>query len=286
MARELSDFPRPALASRCLAALRHGPRRATGRWRRLPDFLVLGAQRAGTTSLAQALGALPGVFLAHAKEVHHFDFRHHLGLDAYRAHFPLRGDPRWKVVGEATPYYLFHPAVPERVARALPGVRLICVLRDPVERAWSHYHHERRHGFEPIADAAAALDAEAGRLAGEEERLLADPMAFSAAHNHHSYLARGDYAPQLRRWLDWHPRERLHVLRAEDLFDDPARGLAGIASFLGLPAPDATRLPHLNGTRKADMPAALRARLERHFAPLERELERVLGRPMGWRGPR
>ena len=154
---------------------------------RPPDFLILGAQKAGTTSLLDWLGAHPRIAPPDRKEVHWFT--NHWGRPAawYRSHFPRR--PAGVLSAEATPYYLFHPAVPERVARALPDVRCIVLLRDPAARTISHHNHERALGFEDL-ELEAALAAERRRLAGAHERLAADPRARSFAHQHHSYLAR------------------------------------------------------------------------------------------------
>ena len=148
--------------------------------RPLPDFLIIGAQRCGTTSLYRYLEKHPQVIgAAPSKGVHYFDVHHERSLRWYRAHFPTRrrrdraGDRA--VTGEASPYYVFHPHGPDRVRAAVPNVRLILMLRDPVVRAFSQYQQEYARGFEDAETFEQALELEPGRLAGERERMLADP---------------------------------------------------------------------------------------------------------------
>jgi len=255
-------------------------RAATAPLRALPDFIIIGAQKGGTSSLYAALAGHPGVASAPKKEVHFFD-RHHRLLLPYRRNFPLRrrGGP---LSGEATPYYLFHPLVPERVRASVPGVRLIVLLRDPVERAYSHHAHETRLGFEELPF-AEAIEAEGRRLAGEEERLRRDPRYRSHAHRHHSYLARGVYADQLILWRRYFPAEQMLVLGSEDLFADPEGTLQKVLAFLGLEGSDTLSLPERNkGSYAAPLDPGLRARLQDYYRPHNERLYEHLGRDFGW----
>ena len=151
------------------------------------------------------------------------------------------------ITGEATPYYLFHPLVPERVAATLPDVRLIVLLRDPVARAISHYHHERKLGSRPSASPTRSRPRTSGSRA--EARIVEDPSYASFAHQHFSYKARGRYAPQLERWLTTFPGEQLLIVDANALFEEPAREFERVTSFLGLPTRAAT--PSDRTTRSA-----------------------------------
>jgi Sulfotransferase domain len=271
-------------------------RLATRRARILPSFLVVGAQRAGTTSLFDYLGRHPDVAspaggeesVAWAKELHFFDDKFWRGVDWYRSFFPtvagqrvarLRGGDL--VTGEATPYYLFHPAVPGRVAATLPEVRLVALLRDPIERAYSHYQLMCRKGLEQLSF-EDAVTAEAERLAGEEERLIADPHYRSYHHRHHAYLARGLYADQLERWLGHFPREQLMVLHAEEFFARPAEMYAQVLAFLGLRPHRPDNFRHRNRASYAPIDPKLRARLEERLAEPNARLARLLGRDFGW----
>ncbi|MGH3038414.1 MAG: sulfotransferase domain-containing protein [Gaiellaceae bacterium] len=260
---------------------RHVFGHATSRARLLPSFLVIGAARSGTTTLFYYLSQHPDVARPATKEIHFFDHNYWRGVDWYRGFFATSvGD---RVAGEATPYYLFHPAVPERVAATLPDVRLIAILRNPVDRAFSHYRKMRRHGKEPLSF-RKALDAEAARTAGEQERLLADARYRSRELHRHAYVARGLYADQLERWLTHFEREQLLVLRAEDFFARPREVYAQTLTFIGLDPFDPGELRARNPRPQKPLRPGLRARLEKRFSEPNERLAQLLGTDVWW-GP-
>jgi len=243
--------------------------------RPLPAVIVAGTMRGGTTALFHALAGHPQLLPARRKEVHFFDLHHGRGAGWYRRQFPATAAGRLPV--EASPYYMVEPRVPERIRALVPDVKLVFLLRDPVERAFSHWRKNRRDGREPL-DFGAALDAEAERLAGEEERLRADPRATSPLHRYYSYRRRGHYAEQLARWLTCFPASQLLVLDAGAWFAEPAATFGRLTRFLGLEAWLPERFAvHNAAPRAADVPAAVRAALDDHFAPHERRLEALIG---------
>jgi hypothetical protein len=264
--------------------LRRRARLATAGARRLPDFLVIGAQRAGSTSLFAQLSAHAGVAGPSHKEIHYFDLQSFRSLRWYRSHFPPAAAARGRLTGEASPYYLFHPAVPARVAAALPAVRLVALLRDPVARAYSHYQLSVRDGHERLGF-EEALRAEPDRLAGEEARLLADRAYRGHAHRHQSYASRGLYAEQLRRWHEHVDPERLLVVSSEELFAEPRRTAATVLEFLGLDPAEVPPLPVRNQRPYPPMSDAARTLLEARFEAPNRELYELLGRDLGWSRP-
>ena len=261
----------------------------TAAWRPLPDYLVIGAARAGSTSLYEYLIQHPAVLPALVKEVHFFTASYARGAGWYRAHFPI-GLRRAMVArrqgvaltGEATPYYLFDPRAPNRIRQLLPSVRLLAVLRDPVQRAVSHYQHERRLGVETLS-LAEAIDAEEGRLDGAEdvERLDMDG-ALQFRHQHFGYLARGRYAEQLQRYLAQFPASQLMVVRSEDLFEQPEATYAKVLHFLGLPEWSLPRYARFNASRGMTPDPHLDARLRSYFEPHNAALARLIGREMSW----
>jgi hypothetical protein len=261
---------------------------ATRRARILPSFLLIGAQRAGTTSLFYYLRRHPHVGRPLTKEVHFFDDGYWRGVDWYRSFFATSAERRLArlrggdlVAAEATPYYLFHPAVPERVAATIPDARLVVLVRDPVDRAWSHYRKMRRMHLERLPF-EQALDAEEERLAGEEARLLADSGYQSRHHRRHAYVARGLYADQLEHWFAHFPREQLLVVRSEDFFERPADTFAQTLDFLGLQAWKPPGYEPRNPSADAPLDPALRARLEERFAEPNARLAELLGRDLSW----
>jgi hypothetical protein len=283
-----SALPRPARR-----AVRKGGRRfghLTARFRLLPDYLIIGAQRAGTTSLFKYLVQHPAVgrpFLG--KGAHFFDINYSADLDAYRAYFPTTAY-KWyvkasrrmdAVTGEGSPYYLAHPHAPYRIAETLPEVKLIALLRDPVERAYSHYQHEVARGFEDLSF-EEALEREPERLAGEVERMRGDPSYNSFALQHHSYLSRGRYAEQLEVWYGLFPTEQILVLRSEDLFSAPERTYLDVLRFLGVPAFSLPEYEVFNPRTYSDMRPEARRRLVEYFAEPNDRLKDLLGRDFGW----
>jgi len=275
--------------------MRHAARRPTAGLRALPDFLVVGGQRCGTDSLFKDLGLHPCVIPATRKEVSYFTRHFAMGEAWYRAHFPTRARLalRRRRVGarvacfEATPDYLFHPLAPERAARLVPDARLIALLRDPVERAYSHYRHMVRLGFEDLSfDEAIACEEE--RTAPDRARLRNDPLVHPAQLLRYSYAARGSYAEQLERWFAHYRRDQVLVVSSEDFFHRPAAAFAGVLEFLELPAWQPDAFPNYSqpqpGTGERGPSEATKAHLARYFAPQNEQLSALLGRDMAWGG--
>jgi hypothetical protein len=264
--------------------------RPTAGLRLLPDYLIIGAQRAGTTSLHRYLIQHPGVRTTlRTKGVHFFDTAYGRGMSWYASRFPTKLTA-WYVArrhgvelrtGEASPYYLFHPLVPDRVAEHLPQVKLIALLRDPVQRAYSHYQHELARGFETLPF-EEAIEAEPARLAGEAERLAGDLAYRSFEHQHHSYLARGRYAEQLDRWRARFDGDQLLVLSSERFFAEPEPTFARVLEFLELPAFSPAAWEKHNAYDYRQMGDEVRGRLVEHYREPNRRLYESLGDDFGW----
>ena len=188
----------------------------------LPDLIVAGTQRSGTTSITEALYRLPMVDRPRrGKGSHYFSYNYVRGWPWFQSQFARRkraaaierehGTPL--VTFDACPYYLFHPFALERMAHHLPEVKVMVMLRDPVRRAESHYHHSVSHGHETLG-IDEAFAAEDQRIRGEVERMAEDPAYWSHAHEHHSYVAKGFYADQLERLFALYPREQVMVFQS------------------------------------------------------------------------
>jgi hypothetical protein len=206
----------------------------------LPDFLIIGTQKGGTTFLYNLLRRHPHFKAAVKKEIHFFDtpgFRR--GLDWYRTHFPQQQQSKGRkvITGEASPYYLFYPHAPRRVAETMPQVKLLALLRNPVDRAYSDYQHTFRQEHESLGF-NEALELEAERLRGEKEKILADEGYRSINYRRYSYLARGIYVDQLKEWHRYFDREQLLILKSEDFFARPLETLELVLEFLNLPERD------------------------------------------------
>jgi hypothetical protein len=248
----------------------------------LPDFIIIGAQRAGTTSLYNYVTQHPKVAPARVKEVHYFSVNYQLGRAWYEHHFPRTRGLRRRITGEASPYYIFHPHSPSRVRELCPDVKLIALLREPVARAFSHYRHEVGLGEEPLSF-EQAVAREDQRIAPDVERLATDPLYEAHAHRHYSYIARGRYVEQLRNWTTQFPLEQILVLRSEDLFEDPRSVYGQTVRFLDLPEHDLESYQRYNAAAEIEgMTPHLRQTLAEYFRPFNEQLYDFVGRDFGW----
>lgn len=265
--------------------------RATSAHRVLPEALIAGAQRCGTTSMFRALVQHPLMLRPILRKgVHYFDTGYDQGIDWYRAHFPTR----WAVARagraggghartfESSPYYLFHPSAPVRIASALPEVRVIVLVRDPVERAYSAHAHEFARGYEDRSF-EQALELEEHRLAGQSDRLRSDDAAYSHAHQHQAYLARGRYADQLDRMAAAVGRDRILVVDSHDFFETPEPAFTRVLDFLDLPEHRGTVFDRHNARPRSAMDPELRAQLEHYFSESDERLVPWLGGLPSWR---
>ena len=262
---------------------------ATATWesRVLPDLVLAGVQRAGTTALFEALYRLPMVERPRrGKGSHYFSYNYHRGWEWYQSQFPTR---RWADIVEARtgrslfsfdacPYYLFHPFAVERMAQALPDVKVMVMLRDPVRRAESHFHHSVSHGHESMTF-DEAIAAEASRLAGEDDRMQNDWTYWSHSHEHHSYVSKGLYAGQVERlYRHYHP-DQVMIVQSERFYRQPDDVLARVTDWLGLPTVGLDRSDDRNGHAYKPMDEAMRARLvDIYREPNERLYELIGGR--------
>lgn len=266
---------------------------------RLPDFLIIGGMRCGTTSLFELLRNQGAVFLPGTKELHFFD-RRNPDLPDKKAYATLFERARaGQKRGEATPDYLTTPGCAVNIHALVPDARLIVVLRDPVERAWSHYQFSRFHKVE-----TEPLDV---ALEAEDERLA---MATDHSDIFFSYQQRGRYLEHIRLYESLFGREQIHVTLLDELVRDTRRALAQIMLFLDADFDQARtvdELPSVNRTsayralakargltgirnrlksvlpdRAATLSAGDRARLSRYFKPYNRDLEDWMGRSLPW----
>jgi len=230
----------------------------------LPEFLGLGTQKGGTTTLQRLLEQHPQVYLPLSKELQYFTLHYSQGEAWYRQQFKAAAPEQSS--GEITPYYLFHPMAPQRIKALLPAVKLIVLLRDPVERTLSQLAHSRRLGLEPL-ELEQALAAEPMRLRGAEVA-LASPDGRHKSHQEHSYVARSRYEKQLHEYLKYFPAEQLFIRRSEDLFNQPKRVWQELLRFLNLddmPLPVEGRQAHVDSGELQQLPAHSLRSLKQHL---------------------
>jgi hypothetical protein len=239
----------------------------------LPDFVVIGTQKGGTSYFYRLLTKHPLVKRAAAKELHFFDNEFVEGVGWYRRCFSegKRVDGHRTITGEASPSYLFDPQVPERMAQVIPDARLIALLRNPVDRAYSHYQMEVRRGKE----------ARTFEQATQEEMTSVEGQG-NTVDVPHAYLRRGLYAEQLERFSFFANRERLLVVKSENFFARRLEILEGVLRFLRLPPFEPTLAPPAGRATYEPMDPGTRRRLEGFFAPHNERLYDLLSTDFGW----
>jgi hypothetical protein len=255
----------PLQARRFLVKVRHRLRALTARWRVVPDFVIVGCQRGGTSSLYRYLGQHPDISASLRKETEYFTAKFPEGEAWYRAHFPLALRHRLAAVFgkrrltfEATPDYLVDPRAPARCHALLPDARIVVMLREPGERALSQFHHNVRLGFE-TETFGRAIELEESRISADLAEMVEDPSTSATAFRRFSYLTRGDYAEQLQRWFDHYSRDRFLIVESEEFFSDPDRS-SGRSSTLWAPADGLLRSSGTTATWNAVSLATRRCR--------------------------
>ena len=245
------------------------------------DYLIIGAQRCGTTSLYNYMITHPQIIPAKEKEIHYFDINFNKGLDWYLANFPTSHSVQKKniMTGEASPYYIFHPLTAERIFKTIPNSKLLVLLRDPIERAFSHYYLIVKMGKEPLSF-EDAIKSEKERLDAETAKVLSGEFSFN--HQHYSYLARGIYVDQLIPYFELFPKENILILKSEDFFKNSQQTLNQVFDFLGLPNFDVNEFQKYNFGNNPPMNEDTRKFLVDYFKPHNERLYKFLKKSFGW----
>jgi len=262
----------------------------------LPNFIVVGTQKGGTTELYDQLSLHPQIAPSFAKEVHFFDANFNKGIEWYSAFFPRRLESgrlesgrldadcnchSASITGEASPCYLFHPDVARRVRETLPDVKIILMLRNPADRAYSHYHHEVRLGYEtlPFEKAIAREDA---RLEGEKAKMMSDDCYYSDRYMHYSYLTLGIYVDQVKTWFETFPQEQILLLKSEEFFANSSAMMSQVHNFLGVEDIEMAKQERHKSFPYPKMDRAIRQQLVEYFEPYNHMLYDYLGRDFSW----
>lgn len=247
-----------------------------------PDFLILGAMKAGTTALFDYLGQHPQVAMPEAKELHYYNRRRYMGwtVQDYIAQFPRR--ERRMLSGEATPIYLRHPHAPKWVYRDFPDIRLIAILRNPTDRAYSHYQQRLRKTKETESLEELIL-LEQTQMPARWQSFETDETDQHRDVIELSYLSRGRYLEQLERWLEYFPRTQLLILFTEELYGNQGRELNKLAEFLDISAfPENFTRPPVNTSSYEAIGTQCKKNLDDYFAPYNEALFEFLEMESIW----
>lgn len=267
-------------------------RQATERFRVLPHFIVAGAPKCGTTALYYYLLSHPQVAAPSKNEIGFFSDKFQYGPDWYRSYFPTKLMMSWRarysgkkvITGEHTPFYVMHPLAARRMADTLPDVRLIILLRDPVERAYSHYQHEFRCSHENLCF-RDAIAMESQRTTEEVDRMRLEPEYHSTEYIRHAYLDQGKYCSKLERLFEYIDRNRVFIVKSEDLFERTQEVFEKVLDFLYLDSFKLKKIERVNSGEYIPLHAAdpkFDSELREYFVPSNRSLYSLLGVNFEW----
>lgn len=248
-----------------------------------PSFIIIGCQKCGTTSLYQYLNVHPQILPTFQKEVRFFSWSFmegQAGKDWYLAHFPPLPDGQKFLTGEASPEYIYYPGVEKRIFEFCPQIKLIVMLRNPVERSISDYYHHQKYGAE-FRSLEQALEPQIKILkqAAANEIEINDELLDQMQPN---YLLNSVYIYFLEKWMSWFPREQLLVLATEDLDAAPERTMKEVYEFLGVSVHELSDYPRHNSNSYPRVSDSIRQSLAECFQPYNQKLEKYLGRKFNW----
>lgn len=250
--------------------------------RNMPNFIVIGTRKAGTTALFNYLGKHPDVVLPFRKEIKFFGCNFFRGTGWYRSFFPRRGKlKKGQMTGEASPYYILHPLAAERIKETLPEVKLIAMLRNPIDRAYSNYQLNVTNRIEHLSF-EKALENEKYRLEGEIERILGNENYPMRKHMNLSYLEQGRYVEQLERWFGHFDIEQILLIKSEEFFENTPRVYKQVLEYIGLREWDVPVYMNPNPGKYGGMTPKTRAELAAYFRPYNERLYELVGRDFGW----
>jgi hypothetical protein len=257
-------------------------RRTTSSLRMLPSFINIGEAKCGTTSLFNYMIQHPNILPSFKKEAHFFDLTFDKGINFYKSFFPIQITNQNCITGEKTPYYLSHPLVADRIAKTFPFIKLILLLRNPIDRAFSHYHQQFSRNYETLSF-ENALKEEESRLKGEEEKMIKDHFYQSYPHRHYSYLKRGRYFEHISKWLKYFKKDQFLILTTEELNQDPQKTMNKIFDYLQLSSFNIKIISKSKkGTYKDQMDDKTRKDLIEYFKPYNENLYKFMNKDFGW----
>lgn len=248
-----------------------------------PSFIIIGTARGGTTSLFNYLSLHPQIEMPVKKEIAFFCTHFRKGLSWYKSHFPVKKDNSI-ITGEASPYYLSQPKAAERLKSMFPDVKIIVLLRNPIERAFSSYKNIKKLGLETSASFEEAVSLEEERTNGELEKIISGKLSYSQRHQHYSYLGRSIYHQELERWFSEFPVNQFHIINSETFYADPSATYSETIRFLGLPEHDPGPLhPFNESIRGEQISPEFREKLAVFFEPHNEKLFRMINKRFIWK---
>jgi tetratricopeptide (TPR) repeat protein len=237
-----------------------------------PDFIIIGMAKCGTSSLFQYLREHPQILLPHKKEINFFNNNFNRGVDWYLAHFPAITDREDFLTGEASPYYLSTPEVDRRIFQLFPNVKLIILLRNPVERTISEYYHSFNRGLQK----KSLLE-----IINSEKEYLARVSETESIYEF-GYLLNSIYVDRIQRWMSIFPQENILILESKLFFERTDIYMKKIFDFLGLPHHTSSFYHKYNTGYYDSVSHDIKRILTEFFEPYNQRLEEYLDRNFNW----
>ncbi|EGK89477.1 tetratricopeptide repeat protein [Microcoleus vaginatus PCC 9802] len=238
-----------------------------------PNFIIIGSQRCGTTSLYTYLAQHPQILTPIKKEMDFFSWHFERGIDWYLAHFPPMPPGEQFLTGEASPSYFDSREAPERLYSLFPEAKLIVLLRNPVDRAISQFYRLTGLNWE-----ARSLD----RVISDEIERLSQNPEYIIGEEPGNYLARGRYIEFIKNWRAFFPQEQLLILKSEDFYADAATTVKQVLEFLDLPEYQLSDYQNANPGSYQPVNQSVRDWLRDYFRPYNQQLEEYLGTKFDW----
>ena len=257
----------------------------TFKQRGFPSLLLIGPRRTGTTTMFKTLDMHPNMIGASRKEIKFFNINYWRGMSWYQGFFPRRTtlEENQAITFEASPYYIYHPLAAERIRKHFPEMKIIATLRNPIDRAYSDYKHNVGKRKEPLQTFEEAIAAEQARLAGQAEKIAADPHYSVYNHMKFSYQDQGIYHKHLERLFSIFPREQILVVNSERFFTNMHAEFDRIIEFLGLPVWQLTASRNANPQDYSPIKPETRQRLVEFFELHNQQLYEMLDDDFGWK---
>ena len=251
----------------------------SSKFRTLPDFLIFGESKCGTNSLYANLIEHPKI-PPFSKSIHFFDAAFDNGVGWYKQYFP----PKWKkkdqLNGESSPY-LNYPHSAKRVFSVVPDVKLVAILRNPIDRAYSNWKMETEFGYENLSF-EEGIKEEENRIGKEIEKVLENENYWSLPLFRYSYLERGKYAKNLKSWFEIFPKDQFLIISSEDFSSKPQETVNNIFQFLNLSTHTIRNLEKKNVRKAAKMNEKTRNELIEFFKPHNERLFKMINKKFDW----
>lgn len=243
-----------------------------------PSFIIIGEARSGTTSLFNYLCQHDRVLSPLKKEIHYFDYKYNKGLTWYKSFFPKKA--KKYITGEATPYYFSHPKAAERLKEKYPNMKIILILRNPVDRVISSYYKQRSLNIEPVDTIEKALELEEVRLKNSVSNIQ-NNSDFDYYHKNFAYCLRGMYYDNLLRWHNHFKKDQILIFEFEELYQNIEINFERILQFLNLEKQE-INFEHFNKGNYNTIDPELRNKLNKVFEESNRNTYRFLGSNYNW----